>query len=297
MTAIPIIVPSTPFKTILNFRDVGQTINLLTSTPLLREGLLFRSARPDEASPQDRDSLQHTYKIHTVIDLRSTTELIDQAKRRNVKNQSSAQASQTNSTATEPVKIPGLRYEEINLNGTSFSRALLWKLGWGSMAKLFGLVAAGYRIEAIGILGREVMAPRGLIGLGKDSLDYSRGEIYRVFSVLADKDCGPVLVHCTQGKDRTGLVVILLLLLWEVPVKAIKADYVASENELEPEKEERIKEIMRIGLGDEFAGCPTGFVEEMEAYLLSKYGGATRYLDTCGVHEGMRATTRARFLN
>lgn len=38
----------------------------------------------------------------------------------------------------------------------------------------------GYRMEAIAILGREVMQPRGLIGLGCDTVDYCGSEIAHV---------------------------------------------------------------------------------------------------------------------
>lgn len=38
----------------------------------------------------------------------------------------------------------------------------------------------GYRMQAISILGREVMQPRGLIGLGYDTLDHSGPEIAEV---------------------------------------------------------------------------------------------------------------------
>lgn len=41
-------------------------------------------------------------------------------------------------------------------------------------------MAAGYRMEAISILGREVMQPRGLIGLGYDSIDHCGPEIAEV---------------------------------------------------------------------------------------------------------------------
>lgn len=44
-------------------------------------------------------------------------------------------------------------------------------------SKLIALAALGYRMEAIGILGREVLQPRGLIGLGCDSLDHCGPEI------------------------------------------------------------------------------------------------------------------------
>jgi protein-tyrosine phosphatase len=59
-------------------------------------------------------------------------------------------------------------------------------------------MAFGYRNEAISILGREVMQPRGLTGLGIDTLDNSGDEILHVFDVLADSQQYPIIVHCTQ---------------------------------------------------------------------------------------------------
>ena len=183
------------------------------------------------------------------------------------------------------MKIPGVAYYDINLNGGSFARAMLWKLRWSSLGKLLGLMALGYRVEAISILGHEVMAPRGLTGLGKDSLDHGTSELRDIFKLLAESSNYPTLIHCTQGKDRTGLVVILLLLLLHVPLEAIGADYATSENELESERESRLKEIRRIGLGEEFAACPPGFVQEIAGHLQRVYGGVDGYLRRIGVDE------------
>lgn len=41
-------------------------------------------------------------------------------------------------------------------------------------------MAFGYRMEAISILGKNVMQPRGLIGLGYDSIDNCGPEIAQV---------------------------------------------------------------------------------------------------------------------
>jgi protein tyrosine/serine phosphatase len=47
---------------------------------------------------------------------------------------------------------------------------------------------------------------------------------------VADAEPGGVLVHCTAGKDRTGLVAALLLRNAGVPVRAIGDDYALSEH-------------------------------------------------------------------
>ena len=92
------------------------------------------------------------------------------------------------------------------------------------------------------------MQPRGLTGLAFDTLATSTSELRSILHLLAE-DKYPILIHCTQGKDRTGLVVLLVLLVLEVPVADIVADYRASEGELQVEMEERISELRKGGLG------------------------------------------------
>jgi protein-tyrosine phosphatase len=48
--------------------------------------------------------------------------------------------------------------------------------------KLIFLYILGFRMRAIAILGREVMLPRGLVGLGTDTLDHCGPEINDVSS-------------------------------------------------------------------------------------------------------------------
>ena len=131
------------------------------------------------------------------------------------------------------------------------------------------------------------MNPRGLIGLGLDSMDVCTQEVKQVFDVLADASNYPVLVHCTQGKDRTGLVVQLVLFLLGVPLEAINQDYLMTDGELDSEREERLKEIRSIGLDDSFPYCDKDMVENVNKHLLEK-GGIENYLDSCGVTEEMR---------
>ena len=282
------------FDNILNFRDVGSSINDFTKNESLREGLLYRSARPDTATSNDRNLLLSTYHIRTVIDLRSKTEHMNAAKKQS--NTASlppaVPGSQSTSTTSAPLKIPNIDYKYFSLNGPGFERALLWQLSWSSRIKLIGLMALGYRDDAIQILGREVMKPRGLTGLGMDTLDHSQREIKQVFDVLANESGYPVMVHCTQGKDRTGLIVLLALLLCGVRQDAIRKDYVMSEKELESEKEERLVEIKKVGLDESFAGCPDSFVDKIVQHINQRYGGVENYLTKIGVGKVVQQKVR-----
>jgi protein-tyrosine phosphatase len=57
----------------------------------------------------------------------------------------------------------------------------------------------------------------------------------RAVGVIARSGADPVLVHCTAGKDRTGLVVALALLAAGVDKGDVIADYAATEQNLSGE--------------------------------------------------------------
>ncbi|MDI1491177.1 MAG: hypothetical protein OHK93_002384 [Ramalina farinacea] len=280
----------TPLSSILNFRDVGKTINGLLppgSPPMLRKGVLYRSARPDNASAADSELLSTVYDLKTIIDLRTETEHLEQAKKKGTKSDAFAQTATSDKIAER----------SINLNGGWFSVALIRKLNWGSRSKVLGLMATRHRLDAIKILGVEVMKPAGLIGMGKLTLESSHKEICEVLQVLAHHDSLPVLIHCTQGKDRTGLIIMLVLLLLDAPTDTITADYVASENQLEPEKEERMAELASMGLDESFAVCPANFVAELKCYIDDKYGGIENYLKECKVDASSMQAIRHNLLD
>jgi protein-tyrosine phosphatase len=256
-----------PLPSILNLRDVGQHVNHLSGTHLLRPGLFFRSARPDTATPADQAVLKDHLGIKTIIDLRTPTEHAEQARK-------------------HPGPLPqieGVEYVYINFNGSSYSNALIGKLSYWNTAKLYGLYVLGYRKEAISVLGTNVMAARGLAGLAEDSLRFCQAEVKQVFDVLCQAEKWPVLVHCTQGKDRTGLVVLLVLMLLGVEERVIGADYRLSQGELQRERAERLEEIRSIGLPEEFADCDEGWTDRVCGFINEEFGSVEMYLKGCGV--------------
>jgi protein-tyrosine phosphatase len=58
----------------------------------------------------------------------------------------------------------------------------------------------------------------------------TRKWLRRVFAALADPTIRcPVLIHCTSGKDRTGVVVALLLVSLAIPAELALREYLLSE--------------------------------------------------------------------
>ncbi|KAJ5514839.1 Tyrosine/serine-protein phosphatase IphP-type [Penicillium fimorum] len=294
--------PDRPFDNIINFRDVGRSVNQFCRKEILKEGVFFRSARLDDASERDKRRLEEELHIHTVIDLRSQTEHQMGTRKRRAQNAKSDLSEKSpGQIPTNPhehlLQIPGSERALISLTGKGFERALLSKLDWFTYLKIIGLVTTGYRSDAVRLVCGTVMQPRGLTGLAQDTLDSSMNEMRSVFEILACEESYPTLVHCTQGKDRTGLVVLLMLLLvGGIPVDAIVDDYSRSELELVSEFEERMEEIRAIGLGEDYTRCPPGFVTDTTRYLESRYGGVRGYLERVGVGFEMQERIRGKFL-
>ena len=222
------------------------------------------------------------YSKGVSLTYRCRTEHIEQAQKHEARIKASAAVPQTNSDVAEPLQITGIDYHEINFNGSAFSRMLLSKLSWLEFFRLAGLMVLGYRKDAIKILAPH-MEDMGLIGLAQKSLDVCTREVTQVFRVLGNEDNWPVLIHCTQGKDRTGLIVMLVLWLLQVDQAIIDKDYRLSEPELEPEMEGRVKEMASIGLSEQFAVCPPDVVTSTYSHIVDEYGSVEQYLQKAGV--------------
>ncbi|KAL7625431.1 hypothetical protein AAE478_004651 [Parahypoxylon ruwenzoriense] len=284
---------SVAFDNILNFRDVGKTVNSYLGRKLVREGVLYRSARPDNASPADRRKLVDELGIRTVMDLRSNTEHLMRAQKSQAAalkedKEAPAPPQPPSAALADSARIPGLRYREVKVTGRRFEKFLLSQLSWVNYFKLIVLFLLGYRMQAVSLLGREVMLPRGLVGMGFVTMDESGAEIAEALRAFISPASLPALVHCTQGKDRTGLVVTLVLMVLDVPTDAVAHDYVLSQEGLEAEKEARLEEIGEIGLTPEWGDAPKDFVARMVDYVNTEYGGIDGYLDGIGFESSER---------
>ncbi|KAI0544112.1 protein-tyrosine phosphatase-like protein [Xylaria curta] len=191
------------------------------------------------------------------------------------------------------MQIPGLIYRQVLVNGRRLERALLRQLSWWSFIKLIFLYIFGFRVQAISIIGEEVMQPLGLVGLSLLTLDESGPEIVEALQTLISTlTPSPTLVHCTQGKDRTGMIIALALLILRVPTDAIEHDYLLSQPGLDPERQERVAEMVQIGLTPAWGDCPPDLIQRVRGHLDVRYGGVEGYLDSIG----FGADDRARFV-
>lgn len=177
------------------------------------------------------------------------------------------------------------------------------------------LMLVQYRMAAIRILATNVMSPRGLVGLSKDSLQFCQSEILQVrlstypiplssstllilpqaLEVYIDPQAYPILVHCTQGKDRSGLIIMIVLFILRVPVDAVKEDYILSGQGLDRVRDSMMEEIREIGMDEKYILAPGEVVEEVWEFL-QEGGGVDVYLDGIGFGESKRQKLRELLL-
>lgn len=62
----------------------------------------------------------------------------------------------------------------------------------------------------------------------QEMAEESGDQVAAVLAIVAERQCHPVIVHCAAGKDRTGVVVAVLLALLGVPDEVIADDYALS---------------------------------------------------------------------
>ncbi len=116
-------------------------------------------------------------------------------------------------------------------------------------------------------------------------LDSSRDQIREAVLPFADEGAG--LVHCTAGKDRTGIIVALLLDLAGVDRETITHDYALTDVYLEPMRDAFREHARTAGIDmvqyEHMISCQPDYITAFLDHLTERYGGAEAYLLKAGL--------------
>ena len=116
--------------------------------------------------------------------------------------------------------------------------------------------------------------------------DSSAGVVEVVRGIVADQ---PVLVHCTVGKDRTGVTVALTLAAAGVDLEAVVADYARTEGLLPEWRNRRVIEVLRsmhpeaVHLEDLATRSPAPVMRALLEGVAERYGSPADYLRAHGL--------------
>ncbi|MCR2783708.1 MULTISPECIES: tyrosine-protein phosphatase [unclassified Microbacterium] len=255
----------------VNFRDTGGMP--LASGGTTREGVLYRSDALSGLTPEGLEQLAAT-DIDVIVDFRTPFE-----------------------QQMAPDRLPASR---------TF-RTLQLPLLEGALTALAQQAMqtgqqAGNPDAAARAIGDalERLPTLGTLYLGM--LQHAASAFAELARAIATPSAGneAVLVHCTAGKDRTGVAIALILDAVGAEHDAIVADYTLSERNLVgPWADRMLGTVAAMGvpltpaLTTLVAGSPASAIEEALAWVHAQ-GGAAAYLGTGGLTDDELTALRAR---
>jgi len=130
--------------------------------------------------------------------------------------------------------------------------------------------------------------PPDLAALYSYMIDECGASIAEAVGRLCAGDALPGLIHCTAGKDRTGLVAALILEVIGVPDEIIVADYAMSDGHLDPGAAgviSRIRTVSGAGQWLDLAalGAQPRIIRSALARVREQAGSVTGYLRRHGL--------------
>ncbi|SMR48716.1 unnamed protein product [Zymoseptoria tritici ST99CH_1E4] len=202
--------PSPPFVEvpgIHNFRDISDGSHVKT-------GLVFRSADPTKATEDGLKKMSSDLGIKKIFDLRSHQEI----------QRDGPEWAGVEVNASDPFEAVGMQREWVPVFATQ-------DYGPEQVAVRYKHYTSGH--------------PDGFVTAYRDILKAGPSAYGKIFRHLAQPEPTPCLVHCTAGKDRTGVLVALLFLLVDVPKEAISQEYSLTDQGLAPLKPLFIERLLK----------------------------------------------------
>lgn len=252
------------YPNILNLRGLGGIPTKDGS--LVRAGKLLRSAELANATPEELASLKNDLRVGTIIDLRLGFE------RRN--------APDPQIEGVENVVVPLLPMRTLGVMREDYNWAEFITGRWNP---------DDYDMRRV----YEMMANEA-----------TSDEWHTVFQVLLDNHEGAVMWHCTNGKDRTGVVAAIVLSALGVRRADIIEDYLVSNRALAARQREILAEAEERGAKPALSHRMGALLEARPEYLGSlfhainrDYGGVEGFLrDICRLDEHDLAQLRYLYL-
>ena len=123
----------------------------------------------------------------------------------------------------------------------------------------------------------------------------------RLFNIFADESTGPLVLHCTAGKDRTGVSTAFLLSVLGVDRRWIEADYLLTNNDVKRQVdfiEEHVGLPAGMNRNDMIiaAGVPDTAMNDFLDGINERWGGPVEYLQSIGISETVFKKVRANYL-
>jgi len=258
--------PNTNDQVIINYRDVGWSVaqsyvRMKKHGPYIVEKTLYRSGSLNEDEPNQLHRLLQYLGIRTVLQLSSDLNF-------------------RTSKKSKPTEFPtNSSLIQVQVGGGRFKRDGVWKPA-SNETKRHAVVDVihGNLKQIKQRFSKQVLNRKGLGGMYIDYAETSAKALKEIFEIVSDPARLPVLIHCEQGKDRTGVVIAMILSACGVDRDVILDDYSKSREGLDIQYEDVKDEMNDLGLKDEFARTEPEALQQMFTYLEKTHGSLDEFL-------------------
>jgi protein-tyrosine phosphatase len=258
----------TSIEGLYNFRDTGGTP--LADGGSTRSGVLFRSDALSALTPAGLDALAAS-DIGVIVDFRTPGE-----------------------RESSPDRLPptrGFRVVELSILE-------------GAMGEMAGKFVGASTAVSPEVIAQAMAALPSLGELYIGMLQHgaaSFAEVARLIAASTDVAPTAVLVHCTAGKDRTGVATALILDAVGADRAAVIADYASSQDNLAgPWADGMTQMVSSFGLpitpelSELITGTPPAAMQAALEWTDAGFGGAAGYLQSGGLSDDELAALRRR---
>lgn len=137
-----------------------------------------------------------------------------------------------------------------------------------------------------------------LVGRYLEMLDQGRDAIAAVLELLASDSWRPLALHCSAGKDRTGVVAALVLALLGVADDDIADDYAASAHAMDSlarwMRDNRPEPAASMALEPAaIASCPAEVMNSLLHHIRTRWVSVGGYLSSIGVSDETMSSVRS----
>lgn len=133
---------------------------------------------------------------------------------------------------------------------------------------------------------------------------HAQDTLRKILKILIDTPEGAILYHCSEGKDRTGIVTVLILYILGVDLETIRQDYLYSNYMLSNYRAKRDKIFAQEGENLSFranmrilGSVSDAFLDTSLITVKRDYGSLDEYIEKqLGITPEMRDTLRELYL-
>ncbi|KAI6655538.1 hypothetical protein LOD99_2037 [Oopsacas minuta] len=270
----------------------------------VKTSLLYRSARPDIMTVEECERF-NKFRINSIIDFRRKDEYVNAPGAKHISK--SYPSYYWKKGEFLPLKkkkkpitnLPDRKHLIISL----FSMAIIWNtlymvnffIRWPSLILALIDKIFGTRIF-VKFYAKLVVNHTSLADQYFEILENTKPIIFVVLNTLTDEKNLPALIQCSQGKDRTGVIAMLILSILGVKDEDIIEDYAKSEKGLVAMRVHTVKEICGMyGFKDAFTHARPDTMIDLLQSVRQKYGSVMLFLDEIGFDETHRDKMRLLF--